>query len=329
MSWFTSGLDTLSKLSETVQNALPVDKELFDKLTLNTDEMKAERQLYGEEAQHKAEVKNMLAGMMPWETKDAERDILVEECKEAILALSNNEETFYGPYEIPALKVKIQAKASSDKEDDDEEENEEETEEHEHSSKKPSESSLEKLSKLEPLPPLLKDFDLDNHVGLIEKLLKADPKLEERQSKLSGGGVRERIFWNNYFFHCAYARYEAGLSIDEIWSFQPESTETVPTALPEDVENEEEVISFEPTGGESTPVEPTGEPEPPSGDATNTADVATASANSSASAVADEGPSSASGTSEFEFVDDTTGGGTGDPELDELEAEIARELEDM
>ena len=35
---------------------------------------------------------------------------------------------------------------------------------------------------------------------------------------LLGGGVREHIFWKNYFFHCAYTRYEAGLSIDEIWS---------------------------------------------------------------------------------------------------------------
>ena len=33
-----------------------------------------------------------------------------------------------------------------------------------------------------------------------------------------GGGIREHIFWKNYFFHCAYTRYEAGLSIDEIWS---------------------------------------------------------------------------------------------------------------
>jgi hypothetical protein len=36
-----------------------------------------------------------------------------------------------------------------------------------------------------------------------------------------GGGEREKIFWKNYFFHCAYTRYEAGLSIDEIWSDEP------------------------------------------------------------------------------------------------------------
>ena len=28
-------------------------------------------------------------------------------------------------------------------------------------------------------------------------------------------------FWRNYFFHCAFTRYEAGLSIDEIWSDEP------------------------------------------------------------------------------------------------------------
>ena len=30
--------------------------------------------------------------------------------------------------------------------------------------------------------------------------------------------------WNNYFVHCAFTRYEAGLSIDEIWSYQQESS---------------------------------------------------------------------------------------------------------
>jgi hypothetical protein len=32
----------------------------------------------------------------------------------------------------------------------------------------------------------LQDFDLDSHVGLIQMLLKEDPKLVEMQSNLSG-----------------------------------------------------------------------------------------------------------------------------------------------
>ena len=188
MSWFTSGLDTLSQFSEKVQKAIPVDKDLLAKLTLNTDEMKAERQQFGDDAKRKADVKDMLAGMFPWETRDSERDILVEECKEAILALSANEETFYGPYEMPQLNVKLEEdKKKKDGEDEAEEEEKEDEEEIKKKTEhKPSKESLEKLAKLEPLPPLLRDFDLDSHVGLVQKLLKEDPKLERQQSVLSG-----------------------------------------------------------------------------------------------------------------------------------------------
>lgn len=194
MSWFTSGLETLSQLSEKVQKAIPVvDKEFLAKLTLNTEEMKAERQQFGEEAKRKEQVKNMLAGMLPWETRDTERDILVEECKEAILALSDKEETFFGPYEMPQLSVILDEETRTKKESEDGEEEEvldEEEERAEAITQKttltPSEESLEKLAKLEPLPPLLRDFDLDSHVGLIQRLLKEDPKLERQQSTLSG-----------------------------------------------------------------------------------------------------------------------------------------------
>lgn len=191
MSWFSAGLDTLSQLSEKVQQAIPVDKELLAKLTLNTDEMKAEREQFGEEAKRKAAAKDMVAGLLPWDTRDKERDILVEECKEAILTLSGLDDTFYGPYEMPALKVKLagenkegEGNEEEDVVEDDDDEDEEGTESKKEP--KPSEESLEKLSKLEPLPPLLRDFDLDSHVGLIQKLLKEDPKLEERQSMMSG-----------------------------------------------------------------------------------------------------------------------------------------------
>ena len=197
-SWLTAGLGKLNELTEKVQNAIPVDKELLAKLTLNTDEMKATRQQFGDEAKRKAEVKDMLAGMLPWETRDKEREILVEECKEAILALSSNTGTFFGPYEMPALKVAVGKKKNTkddeDEENDEGDDNDDDEEEEDGDGetdggtkdRKPTEEDLEKLSKLEPLPPLLKDFDLDAHVGLIQRLLKEDPKLVKAQSSLSG-----------------------------------------------------------------------------------------------------------------------------------------------
>jgi hypothetical protein len=113
--------------------------------------------------------------MYPWETRDAEREILVDECKEAILSLSSKDETFFGPYKMPAL-----LNTSDEKEDEEDEENVKEEE------PRPSKESLENLAKLEPLPPLLAEFDLDAHVGLIQLLLKVDKKLVEKQSTLSG-----------------------------------------------------------------------------------------------------------------------------------------------
>lgn len=188
MSWFSSLTETVQSVSETVQsvsetvqNAIPLDKELIAKLTLNTDEMKAERENFGEEANRKAVAKDMLAGMLPWETKDSERDILVDECKEAILALSSKKETFFGPYQMPALEVNVEDEDKEKEEDEDDEDEEEKMQK-----LLPSEESLEKLAKLEPLPPLLQEFDLDSHVGLIERMLKEDARLVEMQSELSG-----------------------------------------------------------------------------------------------------------------------------------------------
>jgi hypothetical protein len=183
MSWFSSLTDTVTKLTETVTNAIPLDKELINKLTLNSDEMRATREQFGEEADRKAAAKDMLSKMLPWETRDKERDILVDECKEAVLALSSDEATFYGPFEMPELDVNVEDEEETN---EDEEGEEEEDEEEKQQKLLPSEESLEKLAKLEPLPPLLQDFDLDSHVGLIQMLLKEDPKLVEMQSNLSG-----------------------------------------------------------------------------------------------------------------------------------------------
>ena len=228
-SWF-SGLNDLSlnDLKNKVQAAIPIDAETIQKLTLTTPELTAEREKIDQEEKRKEQVRDMLAHMYPWETRDEEREILVEECKEAVMALSSDDETFFGPYKMPHMKVdtsdstgkKKKKKRNSmddgenhadddedddgveieeefdddDEEDDDEEEEEDEDEEEKagdgttksRKMKEPTPESLEKLAKLEPLPPLLGDFDLDAHVGLIQKMLSVDPMLVERQSNLSG-----------------------------------------------------------------------------------------------------------------------------------------------
>ena len=126
-SWFTStglggALDSLTEsvnqVTSQVASQIPDEyKEGLAKLTLNTEEMINERQNFREEALRKEEAKKRLDSILPWETRDAEREILVEECREAILALSRDEDTFFGPYEMPLLNVQL--------EDDDDEENEE------------------------------------------------------------------------------------------------------------------------------------------------------------------------------------------------------------
>jgi hypothetical protein len=151
--------------------------EVLEKLTLTTPELLAERQRIDEEEKRKEHVRDMLASLLPWETNDAERDILVEECKEAILNLSKSRDTFYGPYELP----KLGAKTTEDDDNDDKS--------HESFSVEkdlPSKESLEKLAKLEPLPSLLQNFDFHAHVGLISRMLALDPNLVLMQSKESG-----------------------------------------------------------------------------------------------------------------------------------------------
>jgi hypothetical protein len=142
----------------------------------------------------------------------------------------------------------------------------------------------------------------------------------------SGGGPREKVFWHNYFFHCAYTRYEAGLSIDEIWSFQPETGETSKNEAAEKVEEEnasEEVVVFDDAAsdGASTP-DAAFVPDETSGDKEEFP-------ASAGEIDAEETSPSGSAVSDFEMLE---GGGedaeTGDPELEALEAEILRELED-
>ena len=150
-----------------------------------------------------------------------------------------------------------------------------------------------------------------------------------------GGGAREKVFWQNYFFHCAYTRYEAGLSIDEIWSYNPDSEgqegaaqESSSQQQVAQAEAEETVVfdpksEMEPAGSETTfPAESTLTPEA-GGESGTGLDVTDYSAGKISNGAESFG-------NDFEVVDDeyAVDKGTGDAELDELEAEIARELED-
>ncbi|KAG7368457.1 hypothetical protein IV203_031200 [Nitzschia inconspicua] len=370
-SWFnTTGLsstfnsisESVAKVTETVQNVIPEEyKEGLAKLTLNTEEMINERQSFREEALRKEAAKKLFQ-TLPWETKDAEREILVEECKDAILELSKHEETFFGPYEMPLLNVQL---------DDDEDDETGEIVDISHSEKEslddpndegnvlvseapadqseapivkpaskhrhmmPSEESKEKLAKLQPLPPLLEEFDLDAHVGLIQRVLKEDPVLVKMQANLSGGGTREQIFWKNYFFHCAFTRYEAGLSIDEIWSYHVQSVEenqdaqTVATLSGEQnaqgaAGREEETVVFD-----ADPTEGTTESSHAGfQDMEKVVSDERKDAEAGGAADASVGQSDGSGNNGFDMLDDSVDGEAVDPELDELEAEILRELED-
>lgn len=356
-SAFDSLSETVQSVTDSVQDAIPAEhKALLAKLTLNTDEMISERQNFRDEESRKSAAKDRLNKILPWETLDAEREILVEECKDAILELSGNVETFFGPFEMPLLNVQLQEAEEFEEEglgdqheseepaegkeidpsgDDDgdkvkanfvgEENRTTEKEKGEH--RVPSEESREMLAKLEPLPSLLEDFDLDEHVGLIQKILKEDPKLVDMQAFLSGGGDRERTFWRNYFFHCAFTRYECGLSIDEIWSYQEESnitneSENASTEYDDaDVAsttvasmNEEDTIIFDGTDADNVTT---------TADTTCDENVDGAGTTDASLAALSEG----SPGNDFELVDEDLNEGSGDPELDELEAEIARELE--
>lgn len=224
-SWFasaaglSSGLsDALTGLADKVQLQVnSIDPDLLKKLTLQSDDLVAERNQIDDEERRKEAVRDNLSEILPWETRDSEMDLLVDECREVILGLSSKVETFTGPYVL-------EGGLSNGKEDNDKEENGNNDDVNMTANIANAEGSLEKLAKLQPLPELLANFDLDSHVGLIQRLLQVDTQLVDMQMRLSSGGERELIFWKNYFFHCAYTRCEAGLSIDEIWSNEPRAS---------------------------------------------------------------------------------------------------------
>ena len=334
----------LNDLKNNVESSVKnnIDPDLIKKLTLQSDELVSERERIDNEERRKEAVRDSLSEILPWETRDAEMEILVDECKEVILGLSSEEETFTGPF---VLNGGLPSGEGDEEEHGDDEKLAKDL--------SAAEISAEKLSKLQPLPDLLSDFDLDTHVGLIERALKEDAQLVEMHKRLSSGGTREQIFWKNFFFHCAYARYEAGLSIDEIWC--PEEQAKQPVVLNEesddyDVVNdaEEEVIfdsaSSAAGSNESSSHNETGLKHSVITNS-GTTDGARSQITQQNEKFANESSSSSSATAPLSKVDaviksdlsaDSIGGADyefvpssgGDDELDELEAEIAAALDD-
>ena len=159
----------------------------------------------------------------------------MEECKEAILELSSRKETFFGPYEMPLLNVQFEEVEDMEEEEEDADQTRIQTDDtdekyefHDNEKEKnivevesqtdtaekenenghvhllPSEDSRQKLRKLEPLPLLLEKFDLDDHVGLIQKILKEDPNLVNMQATFSGKSLIDN---NNIIQHLLVFQY--------------------------------------------------------------------------------------------------------------------------
>jgi hypothetical protein len=334
--------DLKNNVESSVKNS--IDPDLIKKLTLQSDELVSERERIDNEERRKEAVRDSLAEILPWETRDAEMEILVDECKEVILGLSSDEETFTGPF---VLTGGLGGEGEEDDDDDDAKAAKDLS---------AAELSAEKLSKLQPIPELLSDFDLDTHVGLIERVLKEDEQLVEMHSRLSSGGERERMFWKNYFFHCAYARYEAGLSIDEIWC--PEKQAKIPVASEEEsddydvVNNSDEEVIFDSASSAAGSRESSSRHDV---DFNNSAIASSSAIDGETSQIKKQNtklagePTLSSSTAPLSKVDvafkpdlsvahsDSVGGAAdyefvpsagGDDELDELEAEIAAALGD-
>jgi hypothetical protein len=223
-------------------------------------------------------------------------------------------------------------------------------------------ASAAKLEKMQPLPLLLEHFDIDTHVGLIERVLKIDEELVYMHSNLSGAGEKETIFWKNYFFHCAYTRYEKGLSVDEIWSSKPKasitgmssmsnhtdmSTTVVDAAEPSlhDMIHEESSVELEfhedDSNFDDTTTPSSSSTLNQSSQSTPAPSISTPSVDIGSGGTAEEASNVTQPVSSYEHHSDSGGSGTSyeivdggnnnddDDYLDDLEAEIARELGEL
>lgn len=180
--------DELGGLTNKVQEALPIDNELINKLTLRSDELVKEHELLDAQEKRKELVREYLSELLPWETKDETREILVDECRLAILNLSKEQSTFETPFRLQKGKM-FNSTGLTEEEVSFENEIE------------PSqiEASALKLERMQPLPLLLDYFDIDTHVGLIERLLKVDENLVQIHSMLSGTLPLESINLSRIF----------------------------------------------------------------------------------------------------------------------------------
>lgn len=322
-SWFQGLTKTVqssvSGATSVLESSVNKASNVLEKLTLTTPELSAARRELEHSAAHKVALKNQLARLLPWETDDPDCRILVAECQTAILELSKHKSTFFGPYElVPQPKTTAELDGQKKPKPDE----------------LPSEESKTILATLSPLPKLLGDnFDMNMHVGLIERLLQIDPHLVQMQAAHSGGGRREIQFWQNYFIHIAHCRYAAGLGMDEIWGDHvvenvanhkdmcittTTTAKATSAAVKQNEEEEEEVVDFTQHHDDTTPI---------SGRTADTSNNSGFEMVSEVSEVDDHdefkksGAASNGGDDEGIVMPD-------DYELDELEAEIARELED-
>lgn len=343
-AWFNNITAQIQKeINEVVPSKGNVN-DLFQSLTLRSPELAEEQARITEEEIRKESVKDALASLLPWDTRNEEHEILVAECQEEILALSVDEKTFQEPYGKDNLEAEAKA-----------------------------------LQSLEDYPALLRRFDLDAHVGLVQRLFKEDANLVEMHSQFSGTGEREYYFWKNYFFHCAMIRFRIGLSNSEIWDVPTVSTTSkvqqsslvskIPffstpgiskptssaasgvssaTSLGENGEEEDVSITFESTSmGSSSPTSQHSSKKYSNPTSSGTQHQ-TSSPPNSTTGLASEKNASVSPERDYEIIvpsdedlddeiddDDISAGdgtglgdiGDGDDELDDLEAEIARELE--
>ena len=159
---------------------------------------------------------------------------------------------------------------------------------------------------------------------------------------MAGAGEKETLFWKNYFFHCAFTRYEKGLSVDEIWSQKPKASITdemssaaakaTEASLHDIMEDDDSVeLNFEEQDANKNEAEQSQMQSQPKTTTTtpavnNSKFGATESSNIPDSTQSD---SSGSGTS-YEIVNGESDNIEEEDidDLDALEAEIARELEE-
>eukprot|EP00592_Proboscia_alata_P007673 CAMPEP_0194355614 /NCGR_PEP_ID=MMETSP0174-20130528/3500_1 /TAXON_ID=216777 /ORGANISM="Proboscia alata, Strain PI-D3" /LENGTH=450 /DNA_ID=CAMNT_0039124957 /DNA_START=101 /DNA_END=1453 /DNA_ORIENTATION=+ len=448
MSWFknitdsipqnldiTSLTDSLQEaqnsIENKIQNAIGAENTLLGALTLQTDELEAERHQIDLEEQRKEDVKNVLASIYPWETRDEEKQLLEGECRVAMLALSTSRQTFIGPHgntrekiitddteeEISFVDVNLNSgvhnspnsegdmqSSSEDKELIEKEVPENISSKKEEDQKVTDSKNNTLTQKEDPyavlksailariradnnmddlhgplgtgggnddnvstekkcgglfnaeIPILLAEFDLDAHVGLIQRLFQCDPNLVEMHKNLSGGEVKEIDFWKNYFHHCALTRLEMGLGINEIWGDQnhapsaekkPSSPLTssvwnlVPKAVFSDEkeiisENDEKDESSAPSKGSNLLAEAISQPASATRAVMHVGDVPLPPLAKSVTPIASILPTPASLSSSakdesFELVQSAGASPTLTSEdldqMDDLDAEIARELE--